>query len=166
MSSTTPPEGPEPGRASDPADLRGALADYIHALHQSWWEAVRTAGVDPATLPLGTGPFTVAVVAAKELHLVATRGTLPPRAAHEQPIEGRLGELAWEVRFLDATVVPALAGPVPADGGEKVTDLLGIDATLYHLRVSVAGALSPHQAMHAGTGLAHAHLPTAGGGTA
>ena len=163
MSSTTPPEGPEPGREPGPADLRGALADYVHALHQSWWEAVRGAGVDPSSLPLGTGAFTVAVVAAQELHLVATRDPLPARAAHEQPIEGRLGELAWEVRFLDATVVPALAGPVPADGGD-VTDLLGIDTTLYHLRVSVDGALSPHQAMHAGTGLAHAHLPSRGGG--
>jgi hypothetical protein len=95
MPSTTPPEGPEPGRAPGPADLRGALADYVHALHQSWWESVRSAGVDPSTLPLGTGTFTVAVVAAQELHLVATRDALSARAAHEQPIEGRLGELAW-----------------------------------------------------------------------
>jgi hypothetical protein len=162
MSSTTPPEGPEPGGATGPADLRVALADYVHALHQSWWEAIRTAGADPAALPLGTGPFTVAVVAAQELHLLATRDPLPPRAAHEQPIEGRLGELVWEVRFLDATVVPSLAGPAPGDGAE-VTGLLGIDTTLYHLRVTVDGALSAHQAMHAGTGLAHAHLPAAGG---
>jgi hypothetical protein len=162
MSSTTPPEGPGPGRAAGPADLRGALADYVHALHQSWWEAVRGAGGDPATLPLGTGTFTVAVVAAQQLHLIATRDPLPARAAHEQPVEGRLGELAWEVRFLDATVVPALAGPVPGDGAD-ITDILGIDTTLYHLRVSVDGALSAHQAMHAGTGLAHAHLPAARG---
>jgi hypothetical protein len=159
MSSTTPPGEPEPGRVSGPADLRGALADYVHALHQSWWEAVRAAGVDPTTLPLGTGSFTVAVVAAQELHLLATRDALPPRAAHEQPIEGRLGELEWEVRFLDATVVPELADADPGDGPD-VTGLLGIDTTLYHLRVTVDGALSPHQAMHAGTGLAHAHLPS------
>lgn len=162
MPSTTPPSGPMPEDEQGPASLRSALADYVHALHQSWWEAVRGAGADPATLPLGTGAFTVAVVAARELHLVATRQPLPARAAHEQPIEGRLGELAWEVRFLDATVVPELAGPAP-DDGDDITDVLGVDTTLYHLRVSVDGALSPHQAMHAGTGLAHAHLPEAGG---
>lgn len=147
--------------AADPREgprrLREALAAYVHALHRGWLERVRAAGADLDGLPLTGEPFTVAVVAARRLHLVATRDALPGLAGHEAPVEDALDGMTWRVRFLDPTVVPALADPSAA--ADPVA-ALGITTTLYRLEVGDDGALSPHQATHAGHGLAAAHLRT------
>lgn len=142
-------------------DLRAALADYVHAVHRSWLDVVRGAGGDPADLPLGGQPFGVAVAAARELHVVATRETLPPVAPHEQVVDGHLDGLRWQVRFLDPSVVPALA-EAARPGGPSVRDVLGLDTVLYHLTVSIDGSLTGHHAVHAGGGLARAHLARMG----
>lgn len=138
-----------------PRRLREALAAYVRTLHQGWIDRVRGAGVDVEDLPLGGEPFTVAIVAARRLHLIATRDPLPPVAAHEQVVDDELDGVTWQVRFLDPTVVPELA---ELDEEAHPADLVGVSTTLYHLEVSLDGALSPHQATHAGHGLAASHL--------
>lgn len=151
--------GPDPAGREDPREgprqLRAALADYIRALHRGWLERVQDAGAEVGDLPLGADPFTVAVVAARGLHLLATRDELPPVADHEQVVTDELDGLSWEVRFLDPTVVPELAD---LDDDADVAMLLGVSTTLYRLDVALDGALSPHQATHAGHGLASSHL--------
>ncbi len=149
---------PEPKQARD---LRDALAAYVAAVHRSWLDTVRDGGADPATLPLGTGPFVVVVAAARELHVLATRDPLPPVAPHEQPVDAHLDGLDWQVRFLDPTVVPELADAARPDG-PPVREVLALDTVLYHLAVSVDGSLTGHQAVHAGGGLARTHLATEG----
>jgi hypothetical protein len=140
-----------------PADLRRALADYVHALHGAYLDTLRARAAAPDVLPLGIAPFTVAVVAATGLHLVATRDDLPTPRAHEEPVTASLPPLEWTVRFLDVSVVPELAA-VTTDAAADLLTVLGVTAPLYHLVVSLDGALSPHQAVHAGAGLAHTHL--------
>ncbi len=146
---------------AEPGDLRRGFAAYVAALHEAYLEAVDAAG-SAATeeLPLAEAPFTVAVVGGPGMHLLATRDPLPPLAAHEQPLSGQVGPLSWQVRFLDPTVEPALSAPVPS-GVEPTThvrSLLGVTTSLYHLVLGPDSALTPHHAMHAGSGLANAHL--------
>ena len=117
---------------------------------------------EPRDLPLGDGPFTVVVAAARELHVLATRDALPPVGAREVVVDGALPGLTWSVRFLDPSVLPELAEATRPDGPD-VRDVLGIDHVLYHLTVAVDGALTGHQAVHAGAGLAHADLRRVGG---
>jgi hypothetical protein len=148
-----PPSDPPAARGGG---LRGALDRYVTALHVSYLAA---AGDHASELPLAAGPFTVAVVAADRLHLLATRDALPPQRPHERPTEGEAPPLRWQVRFLDASVVPALAR---GDSARlDVPDELGVTTVLYHLLVEVDATLDDHHAMHAGTGLAHAHLAAA-----
>jgi hypothetical protein len=158
--SPPPPAGPEA--------MREAMANYIHAVHESYLTALAQAApdVDATSLPLGTGPFTVAAVGASQLHVIATRELTLAADPREVSFEAMVGPLSWTVRFLDPVVLPPLGlvddrGP---DGGRALMDALGIDRVLYHLTASIDGSLSPHQAMHAGTGLAHAHLKAAEGG--
>lgn len=148
--------GPEQAR-----DLRSALAAYVEAVHRSWLDTVRAVGADPATLPLGTGPFVVVVAAARELHVLATRDPLPPVAPHEQIVDAHLEGLDWQVRFLDPTVVPALTEAARPDG-PAAREVLALDTVLYHLTVSIDGSLTGHQAVHAGSGLARAHANARG----
>lgn len=154
-----------PAAGAGPEGLRRALAAYVAALHEAYLEVAGRAAPDRLDeLPLAGAPFSVAVVAAPDLHLVATREPLPALAVHEEPLWGELGELSWQVRFLDATVLPELgAEPDPARSArERVLAALGVGATLYHLMVGSDTALGPHHAMHAGTGLANAHLGALG----
>lgn len=150
--STPPPDAPRGG------GLREALAGYVAALHRSYLAA---AGEHAGTLPLATATFTVAVVAADRLHLLATRDPLPAPRPHERPVDDAAPPLRWQVRFLDASVLPGLARgdaarlDVPAE--------LSVTSTLYHLLVEVDATLDDHHAMHAGTGLAHHHLGELGG---
>lgn len=149
--------------AEEARDLRAALAEYVTAVHRSWLDTVRDHGADPSALPLGGARFSVVVAAARELHVLATRDPLPPVAAHEQVVDGHLDALEWQVRFLDPSVVPALADAARPDG-PGVREVLGLDTVLYHLTVAVDGALTGHQAVHAGAGLARAQLVRSGGG--
>ena len=130
-------------------------------MHRSWLDTVHGQAAEPRDLPLGDGPFTVVVAAARELHVLATRDALPPMAAQEVTVDGALPGLAWQVRFLDPSVLPELAAAARADGPD-VRAVLAIDHVLYHLTVAVDGALTSHQAVHAGAGLAHADLRRAG----
>ena len=158
---TDRPDGDREGPGADPAALRQAFAAYVAALHEAYLAvADRAAPDDLAALPLAGAPFVVAVVAAPQLHIVATRDPLPARAPHEQPLWGELEPLRWEVRFLDPTVVPELGRPPEPDvePRQRVLDVLGIEGTLYHLILGPDASLTPHHAMHAGTGLANAHL--------
>ena len=66
---------------------------------------------------------------------------------------------AWELRFFDPVVLPAL-GLVAEAGGpapDEVRRVLGVGTYLYHLVVEPGSQLTPHHATHAGTGLASAH---------
>lgn len=152
---------PATSPGAEPGDLRRGFAAYVAALHEAYLEAVDGAGTTATTaLPLAEAPFTVAVVGGPGMHLVATRDPLPPLAAHEQPLSGQVGPLVWQVRFLDPTVVPELGSPVPAgvEPTAHVRALLGVTTSLYHLVLGPDSALTPHHAMHAGSGLANAHL--------
>jgi hypothetical protein len=145
----------EPGPMERAEALRGALVDYVRAVHTAYLEVAEGRSAEPGALPLGGAPFSVAVAAADQLHLLATRDRLPPLRAHEEPIADAVGPLRWEVRFLDVSVLPELAG---AADGSDVRRILGVSTSLYHLVVNLAGSLDGHQAVHAGTGLANAHL--------
>lgn len=153
MAGWDPAGRPDPREG--PRQLREALAAYVWALHRGWLDRVQGAGSEAGDLPLGAAPFTVAIVAARRLHLLATRDELPPIADHEQVLTDELDGVSWQVRFLDPTVVPELAD---LDDDVDVAALLGVAATLYRLDVAFDGALSPHQATHAGHGLASSHL--------
>lgn len=149
------------GGQDERQDLRSALAAYVRAVHESWAVTVEGAGAEVDELPLGGEPFSVAVAAAGDLHLLATRDELPPVAPHERPVHDGVGGLTWTVRFLDGTVVEGLAGGAAWDsteGSPDVRDLLGVDRVLYHLTVALDGSLSGHHALHAGSGLARSHL--------
>ena len=162
-------------RAAD--GLRRALVDYVGALHGAYLSTARGHGADPAALPLAARPFTVAVVAADRLHLVATADALPALRGHERPVDEEVTPLRWRVRFFDASVVPEL-GLRPPSGGEPgggepgggepvdVLGLLGVARPLYHLIVGTHSTLTAHHAAHAGTGLANAHTAAHGGGAA
>ncbi len=152
------------GTTTGPEAMRAAMADYIHAVHQAYLETIsgRISTERLEELPLVSGPFTVAAVGASQLHVIATRELALPLDEREVTVPGELGPLSWTVRFLDPVVLPALgllddAGPT---GGQEILETLGVSSVLYHLTSTILGALSPHQATHAGAGLANAHLRT------
>jgi hypothetical protein len=147
----------DPGPRARAEGLRRSLVDYVRAVHASYVAAARGYDTDPATLPLAGSPFTVAVVAADQLHLLATRDELPAQRPHEQPVADEALPLRWQVRFLDVSVLPELSSTEAVTSADVVR-ILGVSTSLYHLVVDLSGSLDGHQAMHAGTGLAHAHL--------
>jgi hypothetical protein len=147
----------DPGPRARAEGLRRSLVEYVHAVHGAYVAAARGYDEDPETLPLAGPSFTVAVVAADQLHLLATRDELPALRPHEQPVTDEVPPLRWQVRFLDVSVLPELGSTGAAASGD-VLQILGVSTSLYHLLVDLAGSLDGHQAMHAGTGLAHAHL--------
>lgn len=135
--------------AHGPAGLRDGIRAYLRAMHQAYLDA----GGGTTEGSLGDVPFTVAVVAARSLHLVATREEVPAPAGAAD--DDAVGPVRWRTVFLDPSVVPAL-GVVPAGADEipAVRDAVGISTTLYHLAAGPGGALTPHHATHTGTGLA------------
>lgn len=146
-----------PDQRQAPQDLRRSLSRYVKAVHDAYVDAAQRRATDSALMPLADAPFTVAAVAADQLHIVATREPLPPVAPHEQPIADQSGPLYWQVRFFDVTVLPELATTPLASAGD-VFGVLGVSHTLYYLVVTPAATLDGHQALHTGTGLATAHL--------
>jgi hypothetical protein len=147
---------------SGPEAMRQAMAAYVRAVHQAYLDTVAQAvAIEEArTLPLAKGPFTVAAVGAGQLHVIATRDLTLQPDEREVAIEEELGLLRWTVRFLDPVVLPKLGmiddtGPW---GGAVVVETLGLGSVLYQLTAALEGSLSPHQAIHAGVGLANAHL--------
>lgn len=153
MSQTPPPTSPEA--------MRTAMASYVRALHQAYVDA--SAILPPAErarLPLmSTEELTIAAVGTRYLHVIGTAERLPEPQGQEIEIVESSGSLAWRLRFFDPVIVPAL-GLVDESGGPEpgaVQEALGIRSVAYHLSVPPGGGLTAHHALHAGTGLAHAH---------
>jgi hypothetical protein len=142
-----------------------ALVDYVHAVHESYVAAItrRTTSTRRRCRSAGS-PFGVAVVAASQLHVIATRdlSSRPPPARGAGRRRG-VAPPSWQVRFLDVVgASPELVLDRGRDGHRRPATILGISTTLYHLTVDDVRGADGHQAMHAGAGLAHAHLTSEG----
>jgi hypothetical protein len=148
--------------------MRNAVAGYVAGIHDSYLAQAATfpPAVQGAMPLLAAGPFQVAAVAVRSLHLVATAESLGPLRGQEVELAGEAGEPAamrWTVRFFDPVVLPALglidesAGPALAE----VRRTLGISTVLYHLTASPGATFSRHNAAHIGTGLASGHSAAA-----
>lgn len=137
------------------------MADYVRAVHQAYLDAAALLPpADRSRLPLvQADDLTVVAVGARSLHVLATREALPPPAGQEVELADALDGLSWRLRFFDPVVLPALGLVEESDEPQpaRVRDVLGIRTVVYHLSVPPGGGLSPHHAMHAGTGLAHSH---------
>jgi hypothetical protein len=148
-----------------PEQLRDAVAGYVQETHRAYVDQARM--FPPAVrgqLPLlAGGPLTVAAVATRNLHLLATHEPLGPLHGQEVAITAGLDGLEWELRFYDSVVLPSLAllaetdGPAYAD----VRHALGVSTVVYHLVASPGSGLSGHHAAHVGTGLANEHSSAA-----
>lgn len=136
--------------SAGPDGLREGIRGYLRAMH----EAYLGAGGGTGERTLATAPFTVAVVAARSLHLIATRDAIeaPAGAADTDAV----GALQWRIVFFDPSVLAALdAVPAGPDEIPGVRDVVGVSSTLYHFVAGPGAALTPHHATHTGTGLAH-----------
>ncbi|MGF1662787.1 MAG: hypothetical protein ACFCVG_10020 [Kineosporiaceae bacterium] len=145
--------------------MRAAVSGYVAAIHRAYLAQADTfpPGVRGALPLLTGGRLTVAAVGARHLHLLATTQSLGPLHGPEVAVAGADSGLAWEVRFFDPVVLPALdlvdesAGPA----FEEVRHLLGIATVVYHFVAAPGAGLSAHQAQHVGTGLANSHSSAA-----
>ncbi len=152
--------GPDVARPQ-PDQMRGAMAEFVTALHQSYLDVVRhQPPAEQARMPLlATSSLTVIAAGARHLHVLATPESLPAPVAPEVELAGELPGLHWRLRFLDPVVLPELGlideSSAPAPG--EVRRVLGVTDVVYHLSVAPGGGLTPHHAMHAGTGLANQH---------
>lgn len=146
-----------PGR---PEEMRTRLADYVHALHRAYLSHTDLlAPAEKAGMPLVTRDrVTVAVAAARDLHLVATTEALPPPRGPEVELEEEYAGVRWTVRFYDPSILPEL-GMVAATGDDPATvrRVLGVADVVYHLSVSPGAGLGEHHAQHAGVALANQH---------
>lgn len=146
---------------STPEGLRASLAAYVAAMHRAYLDgATDTTPAEKARLPLCREPFTVAVVGTRHLHVIGLVDRLPEPTGQEVVIEDSLPDMHWSVRFFDPVVLPSLAAITEPDGPDpqSVRDALGISSVLYHLALPPGSGLTAHHALHAGTGLVHAHL--------
>ena len=148
-----------------PEEMRRAVAGYVQEIHRSYHDQALTfpPGVRGRMPLLGGGRLTVAAVAVRNLHLLATRESLGPLHGQEVSLESELEGMSWEVRFYDSVVAPSLAlvdetaGPAFAE----VRHALGIGTVVYHFVAQPGSGLSGHQAAHVGTGLANGHSAVA-----
>lgn len=142
---------------SGPEAMRERLADYVHALHRAYLDqASLLAPAERAALPLaGRSEVTVAVAAARDLHLVATTDALPAPQGPEVALTEDYAGVTWTVRFFDVTLLPELG--LVGDDPHAVRRVLGVADVVYHLSVSPGGGLGPHHAQHAGVALANQH---------
>jgi hypothetical protein len=149
------------GAAVEPQGMRNAVAGYVTGIHDSYLAQAATfpPAVQGAMPLLKAGPFRVAAVAVRSLHLVATTESLGPLHGQEVELAGEAGEptaLRWTVRFFDPVVLPAL-GLIDETAGPAVAEVrrtLGISTVLYHLTASPGTTFNQHNAAHVGTGLA------------
>ncbi|MGL5810776.1 MAG: hypothetical protein ACRCYQ_12605 [Nocardioides sp.] len=143
-----------------PEEMRERLTDYVYALHKAYLsQAERLAPAERAGLPLaGRSNLTVAVAAARDLHLVATAEPLPPPRGPEVEVADEFAGVRWSVRFFDPSILPEL-GLVGAasDDPRAVRRVLGVADVIYHVSVAVGGGLTAHHAQHAGVALANQH---------
>jgi hypothetical protein len=156
-----PPGGPPPGA---PERMRQAMADFVAAVHEAYLAQARLlAPAEQARLPLLQAPrLTVAAAGARNLHVIGTTERFPAPVGQEVELAAEVDGLAWELRFFDPVVLPALGLVAEADGPapDEVRRVLGVGTYLYHLVVEPGSQLTPHHATHAGTGLASAHAAT------
>lgn len=144
-----------------PEQMRAAVAGYVQEIHRAYIDQALTftPGVR-GRMPLMSGrPFTVAAVAARNLHLLATAESLGPAVGQEVELAAEYRGIAWQLRFFDSVVAPELA-LVDETGGPafaEVRHALGIGTVLYHFVAQEGAALSGHNATHVGTGLANGH---------
>jgi hypothetical protein len=150
---------------STPEQMRAAVARYVEEIHRAY--TAQAAGFPPAVrgrLPLlAAGPLTVAAVATRNLHVLATREPLGPVREPEVEVAGEAGGLHWALRFYDPVVLPALALIDESSGPafDEVRHALGIGTVVYHFVAEPGAGLSAHQAAHVGTGLAGGHSAAA-----
>jgi hypothetical protein len=148
-----------------PEEMREAVAQYVLQIHRAYLAQALTfpAAVRGRMPLLAPGPLTVAAVAARNLHILATRDSLGPTRGQEVELFGTLEGLSWSVRFFDSVVLPELAlidesaGPAFGD----VRHALGVSTVVYHFVASPGAGLSAHNAAHVGTGLAGGHSAAA-----
>jgi hypothetical protein len=144
---------------TSPEDMRRAVAGYVHEIHRAYVAQALTfpPGVQGQMSLLTSPALTVAAVAARNLHLLATAESLGPLHGPEVSMPGEVEGLVWELRFFDPVVIPAL-GLLDEAGGpafDEVRHALGIGTVVYHFVAEPGAGLSPHQASHVGTGLAN-----------
>src|SRR4249920_3012938 len=103
-------------------------------------------------LLMGDKRFTVAAVAARNLHLLATTESLGPLHGPEVSVEASLGGVAWKLRFFDSVVIPSLALVDESDSPafDEVRHALGVGTVIYHFVAQPGAGLSGHQAAHVG----------------
>jgi hypothetical protein len=144
---------------ASPEDMRRAVAGYVQEIHRAYLAQAATfpPAVQGQMSLLSSQRLTVAAVAARNLHLLATTESLGPLHGPEVSVRGELQGLGWELRFFDPVVIPALglvdesAGPAFAE----VRHALGVGTVVYHFVAQPGAGLSGHQASHVGTGLAN-----------
>ena len=134
------------------------VRDYVRALHTTYLDHVRHLRPgERGALPLvAAREVTVLAAAARQLHLVATTQPLPAPSGAEVVLADEHAGVAWDVRFYDPSVLPAL-GMLGDDDPVAVRRVLGISDVVYHLTVGVGGGLSGHHAQHSGVALANQH---------
>jgi hypothetical protein len=144
-----------------PEAMRAQLRNYVAALHHAYLgvAALLPPG-ERASLPLlAASRMTVAVAAARHLHVLAFTDALPAPSGQEVEEHDADGDFSWNVRFFDPVVIPQLGLLPETDrpAAAEVRRILGVSDVLYHLTVTIGGGLTPHHAQHAGTGLANDH---------
>ncbi len=145
--------------------MREAVAAYVGEVHRVYVAQAMTfpAAVRGRMPLLSAGPVTVAAVAARHLHVLATRESLGPVRPPEVALDGSVEGLSWTLRFFDPVVLPSLSlisessGPAFAE----VRHALGVTTVIYHFVASPGSGLSAHHAAHVGTGLAGGHSAVA-----
>jgi hypothetical protein len=146
---------------TDPEQMRSAMSAYVKAVHQAYLDAAASLPPgDRARLPLaGVDEFTVLAVGSRYLHVLATTDPLPEPEGQEVSVQDALGNMRWQLRFFDPIVAPGLGliDETDAPAPLQVRETLGVRSVMYHLSVPPGSGLTPHHALHAGTGLAHAH---------
>ena len=148
-----------------PEDMREAMASYVRTVHEAYWtQAQLQTPAVRARMPIASGaPLNVVAAGAHNLHVFATHEELPPPQGPEVVLEDVVGPIAWSLRFYDPVVLPTLgmiderSGPASSD----VRQAVGVTTHLYHLIVQPGSGLTPHQAGHAGAGLANSHIAEA-----
>lgn len=146
---------------TSPEDMRQAVAGYVQEIHRAYVDQAATfpPAVRGAMPLMAAQRLTVAAVAARNLHLLATVEDLGPLHGQEVALDAELGGVSWRLRFFDAVVLPELALVDEAAGPafEDVKRALGVTTVLYHFVAQPGAGLSGHQASHVGTGLANGH---------
>ena len=150
---------------ASPDDMRRAVAGYVQEIHRAYVAQSLTfpPGVRGQMALLSAERLTVAAVAARNLHLLATVESLGPLHGPEVSVEGEVEGLRWELRFFDPVVIPSLGLLDESEGPafDEVRHALGIGTVVYHFVAEPGAGLSGHQASHVGTGLANGHSAVA-----